>query len=136
VSINASSGTPYTLRTGEDDNDDLVFNDRPAGVARNTERAAAQWAVNLNGSYAIPFGKRTTPPPPGFLIQVVGGQAPSVQQITTDWKYRLQFFVNIQNLTNRANYIGYSGVLISPFFGRPTSVANPRKVDIGMNFSF
>lgn len=136
INLNASTGTPYTLRTGVDDNGDLVFNDRPAGVDRNTERAAAQWAVNLSGSYAIPFGKRTTPPPPGFLISVVGGQAPTVQQVTTDWRYRVQFFVQVQNLTNRANYIGYSGVLTSPFFGRPTSVANPRKVDIGLNFSF
>jgi hypothetical protein len=136
VNINASSGTPYTLRTGLDDNGDLVFNDRPAGVDRNTERAASQWAVNVNASYAIPFGRRTTPPPPGFLISVVGNQAPTVQQITTDWRYRMQFFINVQNVTNHFNYINYSGVLTSPFLGRPTSVANPRKVDIGMNFQF
>jgi hypothetical protein len=136
INLNASTGTPYTLRTGVDENGDLVFNDRPAGVERNTERAAAQWAVNLNASYAIPFGRRTVPPPPGFLISVVGNQAPTVQQVAIDWKYRMQFFVNIQNVTNRANYIGYSGVFTSPFFGRPTSVANPRKVDIGLNFQF
>ena len=136
INLNASSGTPYTLLTGVDDNGDLAFNDRPAGVARNTERAAAQWTVNANASYAIPFGRRTTPPPPGFLISVVGNQAPTVQQITTDWRYRLQFFVQVQNVTNRANYVGYSGYMTSLFFGRPTRVANPRKVDIGMNFQF
>ena len=136
VNLNATSGTPYTLRTGLDDNGDLVFNDRPPGVARNTERAAAQWSLNLNASYAIPFGRRTTPPPPGFLVSVVGGQAPTVQQVTTDWRYRMQFFVQVQNVTNHANYIGYSGVYSSLFFGRPTAVANPRKVDIGMTFQF
>jgi hypothetical protein len=56
--------------------------------------------------------------------------------VTTDWRYRMQFFVNIQNVTNRPNYIGYSGVYTSPFFGQPTAVANPRKVDIGMSFQF
>jgi hypothetical protein len=136
MNLNMSTGTPYTLRTGFDDNGDLIFNDRPAGVARNTARAATQWSVNANASYAINFGRRNTPPPPGFLIQVVGNQAPTVQQITPDWRYRMQFFVNIQNLTNRANYIGYSGMFTSPFYGRPTSVANPRKVDIGVNFQF
>lgn len=53
-----------------------------------------------------------------------------------NWRYRLGFFVNVQNVTNRANYIGYSGVLISPFFGRATSVTSPRKVDIGINLTF
>ena len=72
VNLNSSSGTPYTLRTGFDENGDLVFNDRPAGAERNTERAAAQWSLNLSASYALPFGRRTTPPPPGFLISVVG----------------------------------------------------------------
>ena len=136
LNFNASSGTPYTLFTGVDDNGDLAFNDRPVGVERNTERAAAQWTLNANASYAIPFGRRATAPPPGFLISVVGNQAPTVQQIAVDWRYRLQFFVQVQNVTNRANYIGYSGVMTSLFFGRPTRVANPRKVDIGMNFQF
>ena len=136
ITLNMASGTPYTLRTGLDDNGDLAFNDRPPGVARNTARAASQMTINANASYAIPFGRRNTPPPPGFLISVVGNQAPTVQQITTDWRYRLQFFVQVQNLTNRANYIGYSGVFTSPFFAQPTAVANPRKVDIGMNFQF
>jgi hypothetical protein len=136
LNLNASSGTPYTVRTGFDDNGDLVFNDRPAGVERNTERAAAQWALNMTAQYGIAFGKRSSPPPPGFLISVVGNQAPTVQSITVDWRYRLNFIVQVQNLTNRANYIGYSGILTSPFYGRPTSVANPRKVDIGMQLQF
>jgi hypothetical protein len=29
-----------------------------------------------------------------------------------------------------------SGVLTSPFFMRPTSVQNPRKVDVGMSVAF
>ena len=36
VNLFASTGTPYTITTGKDDNGDLVFNDRPAGVGRNT----------------------------------------------------------------------------------------------------
>ena len=37
--VNASTGTPYTITTGRDDNGDLIFNDRPSGVGRNTARA-------------------------------------------------------------------------------------------------
>ena len=62
--------------------------------------------------------------------------SPICPDLAADWRYRMQFFVNIQNVTNHANYIGYSGVYSSLFFRQPTAVANPRKVDIGMNFQF
>ena len=45
-------------------------------------------------------------------------------------------YVSAQNLTNHYNYGGYSGVQTSPFFGQPTLVYNPRKVDVGLNFNF
>ena len=44
--LNMSSGAPYTLQTGRDDNGDLIFNDRPLGVGRNTQRAKAQMSLN------------------------------------------------------------------------------------------
>ena len=46
INLNASTGTPYTITTGHDDNGDLVFNDRPAGVGRNTQWTPGQWNVN------------------------------------------------------------------------------------------
>ena len=36
LNINGNLGTAYGIQTGHDDNGDLIFNDRPAGVARNT----------------------------------------------------------------------------------------------------
>ena len=39
VSTAARSAAPYTITTGRDDNGDTVFNDRPAGVGRNTSPA-------------------------------------------------------------------------------------------------
>src|SRR6185503_7096994 len=71
LNMNASSGGAYTLRTGVDDNGDLVFNDRPAGAGRNTLRMPAQWALNLQTTYTFTFGKRAAPLPPG--IGVIGG---------------------------------------------------------------
>jgi hypothetical protein len=43
VNVRAQSGSPYNITTGLDDNADGVFSDRPAGVARNAARTAAQW---------------------------------------------------------------------------------------------
>ena len=51
-------------------------------------------------------------------------------------RYRVEFYVSAQNLTNHDNYVGYSGVLTSPFFGQPTNVMNPRKIEIGARVGF
>jgi hypothetical protein len=134
ININNSSGLPYTLRTGRDDNGDLVFNDRPNGVGRNSERADSHFTLNLNLGYGWTFG----PPaggPPNIGVFVSGGQA-NVQTFEQPARYRIGFFVNAQNVTNRANYTGYSGTMTSPFFRQPTSVTGTRRVDAGINFGF
>ena len=134
ININNSSGVPYTLRTGRDDNGDLIFNDRPGDVARNSERAESHFTLNLNLGYGWTFG----PPvagPPGIGVFVTGGQA-NVQTFDQPARYRIGFFVNAQNVTNRANYTGYSGTMTSPFFRQPTAVAGTRRVDAGINFGF
>ena len=53
-----------------------------------------------------------------------------------DRRFRLEFYVSAQNVTNHANYVGYSGVMTSPFFGQPTNVLNPRKFEIGTRIGF
>jgi hypothetical protein len=139
IVLNALSGTPYTLQTGLDDNGDLIFNDRPEGVKRNTERATRQMFLNANVNYSFTFGRANTntPPPTAIGITNVGGVV-SAQTIAVPQtgKYRISIFANAQNLTNRANYVGYSGVRTSPFFRQPRDVSNPRRVDVGVNFGF
>ncbi len=141
MSLNATSGTPYTIRTGRDDNQDTIFNDRPAGVGRNSARGALQWTLNGNFAYGIAFGKGPPPSGPGGIGVLVqgtpGGTAPTVTTFAAPpTRYRLLFFVNAQNMLNRSNYGGYSGTLTSPFFGQPTLVMNPRKIDFGIGFQF
>ena len=134
--VNATSGGAYTVRTGSDDNGDLVFNDRPAGVGRNTLRMPSQFTLNTQVGYSFAFGKIATPQPPGIGV-FGGGAAATVRTIEqSNARYRLNVFVSVQNLTNRANYQGYSGVLTSPFFARPTTVSPMRKVDVGTSLSF
>ena len=40
--VAGSSAPPLTIRTGTDDNGDLVFNDRPDGVGRNSARTTGR----------------------------------------------------------------------------------------------
>lgn len=133
--VTGTSGVPYGIRTGRDDNGDLVFNDRPAGIGRNTERAAAQWTINTFFAYMFALGRRAPTGPPITTV-IAGGGVPSVQSFEQPPRYIIQFFMQAQNLTNRANYTGYSGTLTSPFFGRPTAVAATRKIDFGVNLTF
>ena len=133
--INGQTGSPYTLRTGFDDNGDLIFNDRPAGVERNTERTAEHYTINMNVSYNWTFG----PPaggPPNIGVIFGGAGAPEVRTFDIPGRYRIGFFVGAQNLTNRANYTGYSGVMTSPFFRTATAVQGTRRVEGGVNFGF
>jgi hypothetical protein len=123
VNLNAkgNSGAPYNITTGQDNNRDGLFNDRPAGVSRNSARAAAHWDVNGRVAYNLRFG----PPVPNANAL---GNRPG--------RLTLNISLSFQNLLNRANYVGYSGVMTSPFFMQPTNVANPRRLLVGMKFAF
>jgi len=117
--LNASDGFPYMFTTGFDDNGDGLLNDRPPGVGIWSLRTPAVWTLSGRATYTVPLSA-----PAG-----TGGAA--AQQ-----RYRLSFFVAVNNVTNHANLIGLSGIQTSKHFMTPTNVQNPRKVDIGMNMSF
>jgi hypothetical protein len=132
--FNFSTGAPYSIRTGKDDNGDLIFNDRPASIGRNTERAANQWTLNGNLNYNWTFG-HTVQGPAGIGV-IFNGATADVRSIDQGQRFRVGVFLQAQNLTNRYNYTGYSGTITSPFYGKPTSVTGTRRVELGFNFGF
>ena len=138
LNLSASSASPYTIRTGIDTNGDLIFNDRPDGVGRNSVRGDGRFDLSGFFVYTFMFGRRRVQLPPGIMINgsPVGGFTVTQMQIDPLPRFRLGLVVNAQNLTNHTNYVGYQGSLTSPFFGRPTSVTGMRKIDVGLNFSF
>jgi hypothetical protein len=133
-----ATGTPYTIRTGVDTNGDLIFNDRPAGVGRNSERGDGRFDLSGFFVYTFMFGKRRVQLPPGIMINgsPAGNFTVTQMQIDPLPRFRLGIVVNAQNLTNHTNYVGYSGSMTSKFFRQPTSVAGMRKIDVGLNFNF
>jgi len=134
--VSQQSGVPYTETTGSDANRDGIFNDRPAGVGRNTLRAEDQWALSMYVGYIISFRKRATAITGVRATEFSGGSISNVAAYSDTVRYRMTFAVQAQNLTNRDNFAGYSGVLTSPFFGRPTFVLNPRRVVLNVALSF
>jgi hypothetical protein len=144
VSANAraQSGMPYNITTGFDENGDGLFTDRPEGVERNSARTAVQFDMGMRVAYAIPFGTpRSAGGPGGGATVVIGGGGGGMPGGGfggggADRRFRVEFYASAQNVTNHYNYTGYSGVMTSEFFLQPTSVMNPRKVELGVRFGF
>jgi len=120
----ANSGGPYTITTGTDDNGDSIFNDRPLNTPRNSVRLPWRSTVSANVSYTIRIGAGPGPENQRGL----GGPQRRQKGVTIS--------MNAQNLTNRSNYSGFSGVMTSQYFRQATSVSTPRQVDLSLRFNF
>ena len=125
VGVNAADGQPYMHTTGIDDNHDGLLGDRPAGVGLLSLRGSGLMNMNLRIAYAFTAG-----------VRPVAQSAGAVQAAAPAPRFRVNLFVNINNLLNRANYVGFSGVATSPFFLKPTRVQGMRSANMGMNISF
>ena len=132
VNLNVSSGVPYNMTTGRDDNDDGVFNDRPEGVTRNSLRGDTTWGLNLNLSRRFSLSGVNAPVRGGG--QGFGG--PGGRGGNVGGGRSMEFFVQAQNVLNHVTHTGYTGNLSSPFFGLATSVGQPRDVNLGIRFNF
>jgi hypothetical protein len=138
VNFTGSSARPLTIRTGFDDNGDLIYNDRPDGVGRNSARVPGQWTSTASFGYAFNFGSRRVNSGGGVSITQSAGGAVSVNVANSEAvaRYRLNLSVNIQNLLNRATFSGYSGVMSSPMFLQPTSATGVRRITVNSNLTF
>ena len=76
----------------------------------------------MNVGYSWTFGPPAGGPPGiGVFFNGAGGRARSAHVRSSRRVIASAFFVNAQNLTNRANYTGYSGTMTSPFFRQATA---------------
>jgi len=111
--IFANAGTPWTVTTGTDLYGDGLFNTRPDGVARNTETTPSYVDLDLRWGhdFAITPDKDEEAP-------------------------RVGFSAGAFNLLNHPNVTGIDTVETSSEFGEVTSVAPPRRIQLGMRFQF
>lgn len=112
IGLAASSGMPYSMTTGRDDNHDGLANDRPAGVPRNSLEGPGFVELDLRWSYDWRF-----------------------QKAKKDGA-RMTFALDSFNVTNRVNYVSYTGNLSSPFFGHAVAAKPPRRLQISARFAF
>ena len=112
VGFAASSGMPYTMTTGRDDNRDGLANDRPAGMSRNSLQGPGFAELDLRCSYDWRLQK------------------------TKKDGAKLTFALDAFNVTNRVNYVTYTGNLSSPFFGQAVAAKPPRRLQLSTRFTF
>jgi hypothetical protein len=111
-----NSGAPFDITTGFDDNGDTHATDRPAGVRRNSGQGFGYAQLDLRLVKEFEFG-------------------PSLDEDPTE-PGELDFFVDVFNALNRANYDQVIGVRSSPLFGRATSARQPRTIQFSVKYSF
>ena len=96
--FHTNSPLPYTITTGLDDNGDTIFNDRPNGISRNSERGTWQKRFDASLSWQFNLGKNSDSS--GFAdpnSQIIRGKA-----IILD--------INSTNIFNQTNFQNFAGV--------------------------
>jgi hypothetical protein len=111
--IFANSGSPWTVTTGTDAYGDDLFNTRPDGVGRNSETLPSYVDLDLRWGhdFAITPDKDEEAP-------------------------RVGFSAGAFNVLNHPNANWVDTVETSPEFGQVTSVAPPRRIQLGMRLQF
>jgi hypothetical protein len=144
ASINGrlNSGPRYNMTTGFDNNGDAIFNDRPAGVGRNTLIGDFTTQTDMRLSWTIPSNRPNAnvnfqrgpgggggqgPRPGGGPGGRGGGNQP---------QRRFEMYLFATNLLNRVNRSSYVGVQNSRLFGQATSAQAARRVELGWRFNF
>ena len=128
--VRAQSAAPYNITTGLDENRDGQTNERPAGVGRNAARGEPTTNVDMGMTWERSLGQRTPVTPQRGAGRSSGGNN------RADGIVRVEIFVRATNVLNLVNAQNFSGVKTSPFFGRATSAAAPRRLVLGMRAFF
>ena len=139
VSCRAASPLPYTVTTGKDDNGDAIFNDRPPGVGRNSLRGSWQRQCDANLGWTIYWGERDAADSgtgPRTLILSGSEAAAGTFDVNSKKRFSLRFYAAATNVFNQTNRQSFIGVLTSPLFGQAIAADQPRRVELGMRFSF
>ncbi len=117
MTVALTSGRPYSLTTGHDDNHDTIANDRPLGVRRNSLQGPGAATLDLRWSKEF------------YLRAAKNGKK-------SDEGPTVKVGVSAFNVVNRVNYTGFVGNQSSPFFGLPVAARPARRVQLNFNFSF
>ncbi|MEW6209276.1 MAG: carboxypeptidase regulatory-like domain-containing protein [Acidobacteriota bacterium] len=112
LTLSLTSGRPYSLTTGSDDNNDTVASDRPRGVRRNSLQGPGAATLDVRWSKE-------------FRLKEKKDEGPTIR-----------VGIDAFNVLNRTNYTGFVGNLSSRFFGLPVASRPARRLQILLSFEF
>ena len=112
VALSLYSGKPVNVTTGADNNGDGITNDRPAGSPRNTLHGPGFINLDLNVAH-------------DFVLFKSRKEAP-----------KLSVSLSSFNVLNHRNDLTYVGVITSPFFGSAVQAIPPRRIQLGLQYTF
>jgi carboxypeptidase family protein len=145
--VQITTGRPFNITTGRDNNGDTLFTDRPSFAApgapeaiitrfgvfnpnlapgdrivpRNLGRGPGQVSVDANFTKTFSFGRSEKRDQKGK---------------DQDDRFKLTLGANVSNLLNKTNLSGFSGVLSSSRFDRPNRALGARRVTLTLKLSF
>jgi hypothetical protein len=137
--FDASSGDPYNVITGMDNNGDGVFNDRPSLTAETG-----------TGTYQTPFGLLNTTGLNGSLGRNVGNMPALIHLdsnlsrtfelhshgLAADRHQSITLNARSANLLNHTNVTTVGNVVGSPTFTQPLAAEAARRVEFGIRYTF
>jgi Carboxypeptidase regulatory-like domain len=137
--FDASSGVPYNVVTGMDNNGDGVFNDRPSLTAQPG-----------TGTYETPFGLLNTTGLHGSLGRNVGSMPALIHLdsnlsrtfelhshgLAADRHQSITLNARSANLLNHTNVTTVGNVVGSPTFTQPLAAEAARRVEFGIRYTF
>jgi hypothetical protein len=135
--LQLSSGMPYNITTGQDDNLDGILNDRPPGIDRNAGQSGSVDAVNaVRDQPVVPLAPLDSLPREPTFFQIDLRLYRSFG-FGTGRRGAAQAFLQIFNLLDRENVGLVEGRAISPNFGEPVLLAGPpRTVELGLKVAY
>lgn len=131
------SPLPYTIITGFDDNNDTIFNDRPYGVSRNSERGIWKRQLDIGASYTFSFYNLEKERKGNATLIFSGSEITRDNEtIGRNKRFLTKFYISAFNIFNSSNFNGFVGVQTSPLFRQPISANTSRRIEIGLRLGF
>jgi hypothetical protein len=115
--------------TGRDDNKDTNTTDRPSGVHRNSLTGPSFFEIDLGFSKTVNLLPEESN---------AGGEGPVAGggYFGRRRGVRMTIRADAENVLNTVNASQISGVVTSPFFGKPIRVRDGRQVSLSLQFNF
>jgi len=133
----ASSGSPYNVVTGFDNNGDGDFNDRPAYAIPGAPGAiATRYGLLTNARGGGVLSRNIGTMPWTVHLDMNLSRSFALDRKSSDHPQTLLVNLRSANLVNHTNVTAVGNTLGSPLFGIPYAADDSRRVELGLRYSF